>query len=245
MAAGATVNIKGRMGFTPLHWAADKGYNNFVKMFVSSGADVNAQSTYGYTALMEAALEGHDMCIKTLIESGADVNRRTSQGETALMYAVRNASAKSVQLVVQSGADVNILDGYGNSLLHNFLRDPRSSQDVVGCIKSFFTAGAPVNVTNNRGQTLGECAKNSIPRYKILKLLFAAGENINVATSSVNKRLPEEESTIEIVLSFLCRKAIRKHLLEVDPHGNLLFRVPRLGLPVSLIDYLLYNMYND
>ena len=43
-------------------------------------------------------------------------------------------------------------------------------------------------------------------------------------------------------LSHLCREAIRNHLLDIDRHENLFVRVPRLGLPPVLNDYLLYNV---
>ena len=36
--------------------------------------------------------------------------------------------------------------------------------------------------------------------------------------------------------------AIREHLLELDPHTHLFYRVPRLGLPDVVTDYLLFNM---
>ena len=35
---------------------------------------------------------------------------------------------------------------------------------------------------------------------------------------------------------------IREHLLHLDPHTHLFGRVPRLGLPAALTDYLLFNI---
>ena len=43
-------------------------------------------------------------------------------------------------------------------------------------------------------------------------------------------------------LKHLCREAIRKHLLELDPHSHLFGRVPKLGLPTLLNEYLLYDV---
>ena len=43
----------------------------------------------------------------------------------------------------------------------------------------------------------------------------------------------------------MCGEAIRKHLLDLDPHRHLFSRVPRLGLPRSLTEYLLYDMSLD
>ena len=43
-------------------------------------------------------------------------------------------------------------------------------------------------------------------------------------------------------LKHLCREAIRKHLLELDLHTHLFGRIPKLGLPKPLTEYLLFRM---
>ena len=43
-------------------------------------------------------------------------------------------------------------------------------------------------------------------------------------------------------LKHLCRKVIRKHLLQADKHTNLFTRVTQLGLPLYLPEYLVYDM---
>ena len=45
----------------------------------------------------------------------------------------------------------------------------------------------------------------------------------------------------EMSLKNKCREAIRNHLLELDPHTNLFLRIPMMGLPPSLVRYLLYG----
>ena len=50
---------------------------------------------------------------------------------------------------------------------------------------------------------------------------------------------------LKFCLKHLCREAIRKHLLHLDPHTHLFGRVPRLGLPSLLTEYLLYNQTLD
>ena len=53
------------------------------------------------------------------------------------------------------------------------------------------------------------------------------------------------EQEVALNLKHLCRETIRKHLLKLDPHENLFHRVPRLGLPTLISDYLLYNQTLD
>ena len=85
-------------------------------------------------------------------------------------------------------------------------------------------------------------------------LLYAAGEMVNdpvslchhnyqVSSSDLCDLLEElkfEEEKLE--LKHICREAIRKHLLKLDPHLNLFGRIPRLGLPNALNMYLLFNV---
>ncbi len=40
----------------------------------------------------------------------------------------------------------------------------------------------------------------------------------------------------------VCRSELRRHLLSADRHGNLLWRVAQLELPVSVKQFLLYNL---
>ena len=48
-----------------------------------------------------------------------------------------------------------------------------------------------------------------------------------------------EDSKLQ--LKHICREAIRKHLLDLDPHHHLFGRIPKLGLPNALNRYLLFN----
>ena len=40
---------------------------------------------------------------------------------------------------------------------------------------------------------------------------------------------------------YVCRETIRKHLLKLDPHTHLFDSLPKLGLPSSVTEYLLYG----
>ena len=76
-----------------------------------------------------------------------------------------------------------------------------------------------------------------------LELYYTTGGNIGEATEEMRTMLRETKS--EPCLSDLCRDLIRKHLLKLDPHENLFIRVPRLGLPAALSDYILFNVSLD
>ena len=84
-------------------------------------------------------------------------------------------------------------------------------------------------------------------------MLHAAGETtdgtafsefeINGTTFRRNIDVPEylRERHFTYTLKDVCREAIRKHLLNINPHLNLFMRIPQLGLPTRLASYLLYE----
>ena len=71
-------------------------------------------------------------------------------------------------------------------------------------------------------------------------LLFAAGEKIHSNFSQRAQNILKLEEP-GIKLKHICREAIRKHLLDLDPHQHLFNRIHRLGLPELLNLYLLYG----
>ena len=55
------------------------------------------------------------------------------------------------------------------------------------------------------------------------------------AVDKLENPLESEDS-----LKHLCRKAISKHLIMLNPREHLFYRVQELGLPSILNDYMLY-----
>ena len=76
-------------------------------------------------------------------------------------------------------------------------------------------------------------------------LLFAAGEKIIPSVGCTNTVIPEYLQHEQLSLKEKCREAIRKHLLDIDPHGNLFHRIPKIGLPSVLNEYVLFDMSID
>ena len=87
-----------------------------------------------------------------------------------------------------------------------------------------------------------ECSMRSAD---LCLLLYAAGETLDGPIDA--EKLPDclRFDDLQLMLKHICREAIRKHLLSLDPHTHLFYRIPRLGLPSSLNRYLLYNTSLD
>ena len=232
--AGSDVNAKFR-GDTAFIIAAWEGLDSTIKCLIDAGADLNTRGENGRTALIQALEEKscyHDNCVQHLIKAGADVNILNECKETALILAVKHGRLHHVDAIIKAGADVNY---QGRTLLKYVVE-----QGASATLQMLFREGLEIN--SSRPSILTYYLKKFKGKEKreIVLILAAAGEKID-ATSRVQiplylmpERMPH--------LKHLCREAIREHLLKLDPHAHLFGRVPRLGLPSLMTDYLLYNV---
>ena len=233
--AGADVNIKNWDESPILLMATYKEMHGLVKALLTAGADVNCQN--GFTALHVVAEMGHARTMKALIAAGADVNVHMVQTETidesydrggaddegitALHLCGIPGSSKCVQLLLKSGALVNKRAVHGTNALQHAILPP---------------GGHPIDVPESKKH--------------VILLLFAAGESPYPVPDpsvfpyyQVPKYLKFED--VKLSLKHMCRMAIREYLLKLDQHHHLFGRIPRLGLPNALTQYLLFNMSLD
>ena len=267
--AGADVNQIETLSHSPLTLAAERGQKEAIKFLIEKGADVN-DVNHMYTALARAAMFRQHDCVNTLLKAGADVNMVVNMGYTALLYAAQSGSHSCVKLLIQAGADVNVRNTDGNTALSSAANGTKINVTLSNAcnreLRLDVNTGAGVNGEDNEVDIENEqnasgikinlvnksklnalrsyisnCEdKNKIPDRTMVLLLYAAGETLDgipVDRIHLLNYLQERE----ISLKNICRYVIRKHLLDLDPHTHLFGRVPRLGLPRSLGDYLLYG----
>ena len=128
----------------------------------------------------------------------------------------------------------------------------------IRCVQLLLQKGASVNKLNNKGHNAmqSHIVQANTPFVKSALLLYAAGETIDGIT--INEKLygkmysgsllvPDYlfHKDLKLNLKHLAREAVRKHLINIDPHENLCGRIHHLELPSLLTEYLLYNMSLD
>ena len=256
--AGADVNAETTEGRTALLPAAKDGFVKCMKALLEAGADVNiGRNKDGETALICAAHAGHFGCLDS---SGAVVDINTPCGHY-----------NGLELLLEAGADVNATDNDGRNAL--LLREHYDyNEHYIGYmnrypkfIKRLLRAGILVNKFK---RSQGKNALGILLDYKFKYqnatdyymtfmginteinydaasiLLYSAGETLE---GTEEDKIPEvlkfEEEKFQ--LKHMCRMAIRGHLLSLDPHSNLFGRIPELGLPAIVTEYLLFNMSLD
>ncbi|KAK6064039.1 aldo/keto reductase [Seiridium cupressi] len=76
---------------TALFWAAERGYEDAVKLLISHGAGVNfSEPNHGRTPLFATIENGHEAVARHLIQSGARVDTGDTNSETPLIFATRD-----------------------------------------------------------------------------------------------------------------------------------------------------------
>ena len=96
LATGADPNGRGRRGWTPLMYAANKGYTLLVPPLLAAGAKPNLRAADGATALFIAALHGHSELVDILVKAGADPTIKGPKGRTAMDVALKKGVSPAV-----------------------------------------------------------------------------------------------------------------------------------------------------
>ena len=215
--------------------------NKCIKILVEAGASVNIADNNGLSPIIAAACCGNVKLVELLIQAGADVNIRTIAncgvpcwesnlyyqllpGTTALLAAALfRHSLNTFKALLKSGARVNVrAQPQLNALETTFSTDDCYSTGVLppeDAVSLLHAAGETTDGTSfYELDWFGRTARFKIdfPKYLLQRL----------STDT---------------LKDVCREAIRKHLLDINQHLNLFMRIPQLGLPTRLTNYLLFD----
>ena len=143
---GVDPNVRDSEGWTPLHYAAEEGYEDGISLLIDAGADVNAINPSGYSAyyilmicenyspsiiaklysagaelgsdLHEAILLNIETEINYLIERKKFINAKDDLGNTPLHMAIAANRADLITPLIEAGANIDDVDDYQTTPLH-------------------------------------------------------------------------------------------------------------------------------
>ncbi|MBI5133387.1 MAG: ankyrin repeat domain-containing protein, partial [Thaumarchaeota archaeon] len=175
---------------TPLHIAAQCGYDDVAGVLLENSADVNAGDMLGCTPLHLAASIGHESMVELLIKNGADVNAKDANGLTPLHLAALYGNNQAVKILIRNDADVNAtVTNDGTTPLHCAV----SSMDIKS-VRLLLDAGADPNAENKTKETplsLAQAVREDARAGVILRLLEMASKRR--ASASVGSLDPDRK----------------------------------------------------
>ena len=217
--------------------------NKCIELLLEAGADVNIADNSGFTPIIMAASHNHYKQVESLIQAGADVNHRTQaegdscrhylpHGTTALLAAAHYRHAlNTFKVLLKSGAHVNIRAEPG--YYSNATVEPTLNALEMTFSGGYQDGGFPTDEVLCLLHATGETTDGTA--YYEFSISSTTYRNVIDFPECIRKRLSTD------TLRETCREAIRKHLLDINPHLNLFMRIPKLWLPARLADYLLYD----
>lgn len=115
--SGVDINVKDRLGYTPLLFSVQKGWEDLVECLLLKGATVDASSLEGETPLIVAVRKGYASIVKQLIRFDANVEQLDSEGKSLLVLASKGGRASIVETLILNKAEVNFLTPEGETAL--------------------------------------------------------------------------------------------------------------------------------
>ena len=80
-----------RIGYTPLHWAADGGHTKAIDVLIAARVNLEARAEGGLTPLHNAARFWDAETIEVLLQAGADAKALTTAGKLPFDFIKDNA----------------------------------------------------------------------------------------------------------------------------------------------------------
>jgi len=186
------------LGKTPLHWAAQKGDEEAVRLLLSKGADINAfwadvllwdwgkptEYFQWRTPLHQAILYGHTGIVRVLIDHGADVNACKKDPiagkrlwvETPLGTAIMYGGGEMARLLLDAGARADLPAEYDQSPLALAV-----GTDDLDTVRLLLHHGADIHEIDSDGSTLLHRAAGN-GSTSVAEFLLTEGADVNAAT---------------------------------------------------------------
>jgi len=154
---GASVHVRNKNGWMPLHTASCHGDSDFVALLLKFGAEVDAQDNDAMTPLLllsHSNWSGNTETVQLLLEHGANVQARNKNGQMPLHIASQCGLSDLVALLLKFGAGVDAQDNDAMTPLHSLSQRPVwDDSQLTKTAKLLLENGASVDVRNKSGQT--------------------------------------------------------------------------------------------
>ena len=193
-------------GWTPLHFAVQRGCEAGIAKLLSAGADPGLSTTSGDTPLLAASYHGHLEIVRALLRAGAFIDvSRAGDGFTPLLAAVQQRQTAIAAALLDQGADPNRTDREGRTALIAAAAQP----DAEVLVRTLLGGGADPNQARlgDRATALHFAAQQD--DAEVIRALIAGGADPNLrdADGSTPLLFAASQDRLAAVTALVRRKA--------------------------------------
>lgn len=223
--AGANVNKKGKVGFTPLLLASGWGDVEMVSYLIDNGARLDSRANPGFGVIHRASMNKNPSVLKYLLENFKfNVNDRANEYCSPLDYSLRNnalqnnGTLKNAKLLIQHGAKKSI-----NWKCRGYTPLMVAIPDFK-VITFLLNNNADKHIKNPIGHTAYNMAENQKAPDHILKLIKT--NKFTNKKTFVTKRLIWELKTFENKYDKYSQHNAIEYCEKLKLEGNNNWRIP-------------------
>lgn len=170
--ATVSPNQLSRLGFAPIHCAAETSNEKAVELLLGHGANPNITDANDMTPLGYCAADGNEGVANALLQRGA-ITDMLSKGYTPLTWAAQEGHEVLVKVLAAHKADIDVASEYKITPLFN-----SSGEGNLSMVRLLLDLGADVNHVEPVGTALhNACAYSN---YKVVTELVERGADTNV-----------------------------------------------------------------
>ncbi len=207
----ANVDSRDNNNWTPLHYAADKGYAELVNILLQNRANTNAENNGKATPLHFAARNGHIKVVEALLSSKAIVNPTTQNNNwTPLHFTAKHNYIAIIKALLKHGTVHDARDSQGRApvqltnnpeiteflniidKLFSFVREGNLNELI-----SYLNKGTEVNSCNSDEKTLLQLAVEQ-NHLELASVLLERGANVNFLDEAQQLLIAEFKSSNSI-----------------------------------------------
>ena len=199
-------------GTTPLHAAAEQGFDQLVARLIEAGAKAGVADKAGWTALHFACDKGHAAMASSLVAHGAECNARNLAGWTPLLLACEKGRESAALVLLGAQASPNIANRMGQTPLHYayagaqwrlalelLARGARSSdvrRDVPSAIEGLEGARLRQRLTHLAEETEKRAVDAAAYKSFVAKRAASGAGNGNVRSPTLPRRASERDEIL-------------------------------------------------
>lgn len=173
------MNLGDNNGQTALHYAAQMGNSDGIRILTDNGVDANTMDNYGFSPLLWAVVAGKAEATDKLLSLGAgNPNSASPDGKSALAWAAGLSHVKIAQLLVDRGANMS-------RTLKGPMMMPLDEAAAAGShliVQLLLDMGANPNSRDRDGWSAIHWAAEE-GHLEVVRFLLEAGANVNAVSS--------------------------------------------------------------